>query len=394
MRNQRAFDTKVAEAGSRNGSSVSGKSSLRVHAPVHPWLLLQQTFGNRAVQRLVQSRGLQTKLKISRPGDVYEQEADRVAEQVMRIPGPTMQRSCAACAAGGPPCPKCRDEKESFVYRKPKSSPDTADASVPDNFLQDLGAGTPLDRSTRALFEPRFGYDFGQVRVHMNAQAGESVRAVNALAYTVGRNIVFGTGQYAPESSEGRRLLAHELTHVVQQNGSAGMMQRFSTQDCDPADVTRIEESHNRAIRMLEKANARLTASPVTADTQRHFSNHFGGYGTWRRDIVVEHLTMDLNLLKASEMTYECESECDEGEPAYTYWIFGDIHICLPWLGSQVLNERGETFIHELHHWDAARGHLDLGYHKNNADNKTTWVVAVNNADAYSELVQDLYEQP
>lgn len=70
----------------------------------------------------------------------------------------------------------------------------------------------------RHYFEPRFGYDFSQVRVHTDAKAAESARAVNALAFTVGRDVAFGAGQYAPGTTEGKRLLAHELTHVVQQN--------------------------------------------------------------------------------------------------------------------------------------------------------------------------------
>lgn len=242
--------------------------------------------------------------------------------------------------------------------------------------------------------EARFGQNFGQVRVHTGQTAENSTRAVHARAFTVGHNVVFGKGQYDPGSGSGRKLLAHELVHVLQQNDEGTRLQRYSTQDCSDSDESLIEESHNRAIEMVEKAIDRLTASPVTADTQRHFSNHFGGYGTWRRDIVLGHFRDDLKLLTDSEMTYECESECDEGEPAYTYWIFGDIHLCLPWLRSETLNERAESFIHEMHHWDPSRGHLDLGYHRNNADNNTTWIVAVNNADAYSELAQDLFEQP
>jgi outer membrane protein OmpA-like peptidoglycan-associated protein len=78
-----------------------------------------------------------------------------------------------------------------------------------------------LDTATRSLFESRFGHDFSGVRVHTDARAAESARAVGALAYTVGRNIAFGAGQYAPASSVGRALLAHELTHVVQQAGAA-----------------------------------------------------------------------------------------------------------------------------------------------------------------------------
>jgi len=77
--------------------------------------------------------------------------------------------------------------------------------------------GQPLDTGTRSFMEPRFGHDFSQVRVHTDARAAESARAVNALAYTVGKDVVFGKGHYMPGTSEGKRLLAHELTHVVQQ---------------------------------------------------------------------------------------------------------------------------------------------------------------------------------
>lgn len=81
--------------------------------------------------------------------------------------------------------------------------------------------GRPLDAAARAFFEPRFGVDFSAVRIHADSQAAASARAVNALAYTVDRDVVFDTGQYAPHSESGRRLLAHELTHVVQQGNGA-----------------------------------------------------------------------------------------------------------------------------------------------------------------------------
>src|SRR5665811_1226806 len=78
--------------------------------------------------------------------------------------------------------------------------------------------GQPLDTSTRAVMEPRFGHDFSRVRVHANSKATESANAVSALAYTVGQNVVFGEGQYAPGTRAGQKLLAHELAHVVQQS--------------------------------------------------------------------------------------------------------------------------------------------------------------------------------
>ena len=79
--------------------------------------------------------------------------------------------------------------------------------------------GQPLSKSERAYFESRFGVDFSQVRLHNDAQAAESARALNAKAYTLGQDVVLGAGEYAPGTSEGRKLMAHELTHVVQQSG-------------------------------------------------------------------------------------------------------------------------------------------------------------------------------
>jgi hypothetical protein len=92
------------------------------------------------------------------------------------------------------------------------------------------GGGQALPESTRAFFEPRFGTDFSQVRVHTDSHAAASARGVNALAYTIGRDVVFGAGQYAPGTNQGKRLLAHELTHVVQQ-GAVHHMQHWSANE-------------------------------------------------------------------------------------------------------------------------------------------------------------------
>lgn len=147
---------------------------------------------------------VRTKLPINDPGDRYEQDADRVAEHVMRAPDPRPQQAgqqkslesgrVVAGAAGQIAAPSTVQE----VLRSP---------------------GQPLDSDTRAFMEPRFGYDFSRVRVHVDKAAEQSARDVNANAYATGHNIVFGAGRFAPKTREGRTLLAHELTHVVQQQG-------------------------------------------------------------------------------------------------------------------------------------------------------------------------------
>lgn len=192
---------------------------------------LAQRLGNQGMQRLLNSKlpasgrthpVIQAKLAVSQPGDVDEQEADRVADQVMRMPDPALvrpgidptpihpralQRRCGDCEDG------LQRRTQGSETETPHSGPDTVAATLRQG-------GRPLDAATRAYFEPRFGADFSTVRIHTDTHAAESAAAVNALAYTVGRDMVFNSGQYAPHRDSGRRLLAHELAHVVQQ-GSA-----------------------------------------------------------------------------------------------------------------------------------------------------------------------------
>ncbi len=157
---------------------------------------------------MMKSGALQAKLRIGQPGDMYEQEADRVEDAVIRMPEPEMQRQVEP------------EEEEEEEMLQAKSREDTI-PEVSNNLESQInaikGGGRPLAKSERAYFEPRFGTDFSQVRLHTDSQAAESTRPVNAKAYTLGQDVVFGAGQYAPGTIEGRRLMAHELTHVVQQ---------------------------------------------------------------------------------------------------------------------------------------------------------------------------------
>jgi uncharacterized protein DUF4157 len=172
---------------------------------------LQRALGNRAVERLYRSGLIQTKLTIGAPHDSYEQEAGRVADPVMRMPEPSLQKKCAGC-----------EEDDKLNVRKKSETSSAPISSVPDAFVSSLETGQPLDRATRDYFEPWFGADFSHVRVHAGRRASESASSINARAYTLGSKVVFGAGQYRPETGEGKRLIAHELTHVVQQSSAEG----------------------------------------------------------------------------------------------------------------------------------------------------------------------------
>jgi len=249
---------------------------------------------------------LRAELRIGAPDDRFEQEADRVAEKVMRQPEPhaleraalsrpprlatRIQRACKECEeelssqplAIQRTCSKCEEERSSSpltirrtreqcdgeLSRRPlaiqrtcskreeersghssaiqrtcseradESYPRPAEETIHANAMpgrtpevtRDPGAridgllagGRPLPESVRAFFEPRFGHDFRRVRIHTDEGASESARALNARAYTLGRHIVFARGEYASETAAGRRLLAHELAHTVQQETAGG----------------------------------------------------------------------------------------------------------------------------------------------------------------------------
>ncbi|HMD20583.1 MAG TPA: DUF4157 domain-containing protein [Alloacidobacterium sp.] len=149
----------------------------------------------------------------------HEQEADRVAEQVLRMPASEtvavgtaanqqkLQRKCA----------ECEEEGKDQLHRSTTGAGPAVAPPIVHEVLR--SPGQTLDAGTRAFMETRFGHDFAKVRVHTDSRAADSARSVNASAYTVGNDIVFDSGRFNSNSADGRLLLAHELTHVVQQSG-------------------------------------------------------------------------------------------------------------------------------------------------------------------------------
>lgn len=162
-------------------------------------------------------------LNISQPSDPAEVEADQIADKVMRMPdenaksptaeisvGKTVHRKCGECGA-----------EEDKIKRKPISSNTGISSQIPGHVNSVISTcGRPLDHQTRGFFEPRMGYDLSGVRIYTDSNANQSAGALDARAYTFGSNIVFGNGEYKPESEAGKQLLAHELAHVLQQSGA------------------------------------------------------------------------------------------------------------------------------------------------------------------------------
>ncbi len=158
--------------------------------------------------------GIQAKLNVSQPGDPFEQEADRVSETILSLPEPVIQRQ---------ECPTCDDEPEDALIQREAVTPAAGTATSALSAAAPRGGGQALPGPVRDFFGSRFSaaggsvHDFSRVRIHTGPQADAAAEAVNARAYTLGHDIVFAAGEYAPHTDTGRRLLAHELTHVIQQ---------------------------------------------------------------------------------------------------------------------------------------------------------------------------------
>jgi len=300
--------TSIAKTDSGHQESAASVRSVQLKTPAsHGLVQLQQLIGNQALGYFIQ-----TKLKVSQPGDPFEQEADNVASQIMRMPDPRKQdeaaesanlpqetkHGCAKCdgheegeiqrsaldvSAGGPSlqvasagqvehsvhtklrtgsvqaspamagssasqtsrpkrratkaaalktsrsetrlarmCKQCEQEDEpaspDSELRVARKSRSPLSQSAPISGALDLnGRGEPLSGSVRDFFEPRFASDLSHVRIHTDAHAAGLADAIDARAFTVGQHIAFGAGEYSPQTNAGQNLLAHELTHVMQQ---------------------------------------------------------------------------------------------------------------------------------------------------------------------------------
>lgn len=221
MRDKKRIDIKETRAGSRSPDlsvrqrNDSGGPTSHARDPV---AFFQRYAGNNLVQRLSSACDIQAKPESGSSNHICEAEADRMAERVMRMP------------SGGRFETDDNDGSSLIKKNQGKSQPADSDVEADNNIVKSGGQSMPA--SARLFFESRFGYDFDKVRISADLNASAAARAVNARAFTKGNNIVFGAGQYDPDSTDGRKLLAHELTHVLQQRKhNSALIQRY-TMDC------------------------------------------------------------------------------------------------------------------------------------------------------------------
>jgi len=262
---------RVVEVGKQHEPSPVGAGHGRAASPTaasrSPALELQQLVGNQAMQQLLRSGFIQAKLAISNPDDPEEREADDVSNTIMRKAAGTPAASPCSCSEGEEQCDECQQKQSTPVIQRRASSP-AASPHIPA-IMNDVlrSPGRPLDSVTRAFFEPRFGRDFSDVRIHTGADASASAQAIRAKAYTVGRNIVFSAGEFGPESLQGRGLLAHELVHVIQQRHVSTDLHRISL---SAGGSDEQEREANLAAEIVPSGHsARITGSVSSARVQR-----------------------------------------------------------------------------------------------------------------------------
>lgn len=207
-------------------------------APAHAMNHLaagRQALGNQASQRILQAKLAQAKMVVGEAGDEYEKEADRLAETVVRMPGKASSPGKAKAVKGDEDkliqtrllpartngliqMAGAKKDEEDLVRRSAKGMVPASVSSLETAISPASGSGSPLSKETREFFEQRFGHDFSQVRVHTDSAAASSAKSLNAAAFTRGQDIFFRGGYYQPATDDGRRLLAHELTHTIQQS--------------------------------------------------------------------------------------------------------------------------------------------------------------------------------
>lgn len=303
---------------------------------------------------------VQRRLTTDTTHDAFEREADRVADHV--VAGPTSARGIAVPAI----------QRHAIGH--------AAGAEIPDSVGHTLaGAGARLPADVRQPMEERFGHDFSSVRVHTDATAGQSARDVDAQAYTVGHDVVFAAGHYAPHTREGRHLLAHELTHVVQQEQGTRLQRKDDTSkpaDKDkaaPANFKGCNDDRKKLVESAIKRAGELAARALVA-LNRDFpmswegiamDKHFGRLPSSDLDIVKERFKRAQS--EAASKIYTCapkDVKSAEGgkilDPCAEAECPGNKITIYPQFGSETCKDAGAILLHEVIHNLGGCGDTDV----------------------------------
>jgi hypothetical protein len=265
---------------------------------------------------------VQTKLTVNKPGDSFEQEADAMADKVMRKPAAAPAKKCPSCkekeeaqttavkekhATDDTPvqrkCSHCEEEEKKKLTVQRKSE-DSDNVQVSNTLAKDIeshkGKGSPLPQDTKTFMEDGFGAGFDNVRVHHGSYAAEMTSGVNAQAFTVGKDIYFNSGKYNPASHSGKHLLAHELTHVLQQGN--GVQRKCS--ECEKEEkVQRKTEDEESLLQRKEIVQRKCSECEKEEKVQRKTEDEESLLQ--RKETVVQRKPADEPKKYAGEINYD-----------------------------------------------------------------------------------------
>ncbi|BAY26506.1 hypothetical protein NIES2100_63220 [Calothrix sp. NIES-2100] len=264
---QRQAQTKTQQQS--EDRAIASKQNQATRAAVHPWLQLQRQIGNRAVTQLIQA-----KLTVNPADDIYEQEADRTALAVVNSlnapASPTAQRQEM-------PEEEDKIQTKPLIQRMSAESGMEVTPQLEESIQQARGSGQPLADSIREPIEQAVGADFSGVRIHTDAQADQFNQSIQAKAFTTGEDVFFKQGAYNPGSQGGQELIAHELTHVVQQNNQA--IQRSSVtlhflgeQEADAMGAKAGSKTEQRRAKGSESTSGAGAAGSETVQRKRKWT--------------------------------------------------------------------------------------------------------------------------
>jgi len=252
------IDFQVEPLADRHAALLANAHSDKQRA--HLVIQLQQSYGNAYVQRLLSSKAMQVKLTVNPPDDQYEREADRVADVVAQTSVSEVQRQPEEEEEEEPLQAKAisqiqrqleEEEEEEIQTKAVGSQPRTVSEHLGAQIDEARGSGQPLDEQIRDSLESQLGHDFSQVRIHTDAKADTLSRQLDAEAFTTGHDVFFKEGAYQPDSERGKGLIAHELTHVVQQE-AAPALQRQAAEA--PAAEAGLDKTRLAALKAMFEA--------------------------------------------------------------------------------------------------------------------------------------------
>ncbi|AUD04877.1 eCIS core domain-containing protein [Spirosoma pollinicola] len=348
---------------------------------------------------------VQPKLVVGASNDAYEQEADAMASRVMTMNDPasisspslasvspaTIQRKCAHC-----------EEEEKKIQRKESSNTETtASADVSYQLTSGRSGGSPLPNQTRGFMENALSADFSNVRLHTDAKAVQLSRQLNAHAFTYGNDVYFNNGQYAPDSRAGKQLLAHELTHVVQQNAGIQRkrIQREPTATVDNVPGACSFDQHHQIEPAVRQATTWLRATIRRLDTfigsparepgvqaalERHFHSSTAETAGRVRRIFGR---IDSEILSRPDLQVECHTTTDTSCNAAGAYVTGNLFVFCPAFFNGSANWQAISVIHEMAHTLTGVTHItDRAYQSDRYYRMQSTMEALTNAASYENF--------